>query len=104
MRNALKNLGVTAKDAVIIGDRMDTDIIAGIESNIDTVLVLSGVSDMKTLEQYAFVPHFIANSSADLKRIVLVQEQVQQLPFTIPIHSIPDIQYSTKDKEAPPSH
>ena len=45
MRTGLKMLGVHSEDAAIIGDRMDTDIIAGIESGLDTALVLSGVTD-----------------------------------------------------------
>lgn len=44
MRSALKMLGVHSEESVIIGDRMDTDIVAGIESGLDTVLVLSGVA------------------------------------------------------------
>ncbi|MEA4887807.1 MAG: HAD hydrolase-like protein, partial [Bacteroides graminisolvens] len=44
MRTGLKLLGVHSEDAVMIGDRMDTDIVAGIESGLDTVLVLSGVT------------------------------------------------------------
>ena len=42
MRTARKRLGCTSEETAIIGDRMDTDIIAGIESGMDTVLVLSG--------------------------------------------------------------
>ena len=44
MRHSLKKLGCRREDTVIIGDRMDTDIIAGIESEIETVLVLSGIT------------------------------------------------------------
>ena len=47
MRHALKSIGCDRDDAVIIGDRMDTDIVAGIESELDTVLVLSGVTSLK---------------------------------------------------------
>ena len=41
MRTGLKMLGVHSAEAVMIGDRMDTDIIAGIETGLETVLVLS---------------------------------------------------------------
>ncbi len=44
MRIALRKLGVQREDTIIIGDRMDTDIVAGIEAEIDTCLVLSGIS------------------------------------------------------------
>jgi NagD protein len=46
-------------ETAIIGDRMDTDIIAGIEAEIDTVLVLSGVSTMENIKQFAFCPDHI---------------------------------------------
>ena len=45
MRTGLNLLGVHSKDTAIIGDRMDTDIVVGIECGLDTVLVLSGVTD-----------------------------------------------------------
>jgi len=51
MRDAMKKLGIKSKETVIIGDRMDTDIIAGIESEIDTVLVLSGVTDEEVIKK-----------------------------------------------------
>lgn len=56
MRTGLKLLGCHSAEAVIIGDRMDTDIIAGTESGIDTVLVLSGVSDLDTVKHFAYQP------------------------------------------------
>lgn len=59
MRHALKVLGCHRADAVLIGDRMDTDIIAGIETDIDTVLVLSGVTTMDDLDKFAYRPKFI---------------------------------------------
>jgi NagD protein len=59
MRHALKVLGCHRADAVLIGDRMDTDIIAGIETDIDTVLVLSGVTTMEDLDKFAYRPKFI---------------------------------------------
>ena len=59
MRNALKLLGCTREETVIIGDRMDTDIIAGIESEIDTCLVLSGISTRETIHQFPYQPGYI---------------------------------------------
>lgn len=56
MRHAIRKLGVTREETAIIGDRMDTDIIAGIESDMETILVLSGVTDMKELGQFAYAP------------------------------------------------
>lgn len=59
MRHALKRLDCSRQDAAIIGDRMDTDIIAGIESELDTVLVLSGVSTPESVESFAYRPKYI---------------------------------------------
>ncbi|MFO7853220.1 MAG: HAD-IIA family hydrolase [Bacteroidota bacterium] len=59
MRIALKRLGCSREESIIIGDRMDTDIIAGIESEIDTCLVLSGISDENTIDEFPYKPHFV---------------------------------------------
>lgn len=59
MRTGLRLLGCHSEESVIIGDRMDTDIVSGTESGVDTVLVLSGVTDMNTAEVYAYQPTVI---------------------------------------------
>ena len=59
MKTGLKMLGVSVEDAVIVGDRMDTDIISGIESEIETALVLSGVTTIEGLRQYPYRPKYI---------------------------------------------
>ncbi|MBQ2720074.1 MAG: HAD-IIA family hydrolase, partial [Clostridia bacterium] len=66
MRHGIKLLGVSGDDAAIVGDRMDTDIIAGIESEIDTVLVLSGVSSRETVEMFPYGPDYIFNGVGDI--------------------------------------
>lgn len=66
MRIALKKLGCDTEDTIIIGDRMDTDIIAGIESEIDTCLVLSGIASKNTLKEFPFKPHFVLNGVGDI--------------------------------------
>ena len=47
---------------------MDTDIIAGIESELDTVLVLSGVTDIKTMKLFPYRPAYILNGVGDIPR------------------------------------
>ncbi len=75
MRHALKKLGCKHEEAAIIGDRMDTDIIAGIESEFDTVLVLSGVTSLETLQNFPYRPKYILNGVGDLpKSEVIVGE------------------------------
>jgi len=59
MRHGLRRLNARREETVIIGDRMDTDIIAGIETEIETVLVLSGVTSMKELPMFPYQPGHI---------------------------------------------
>ena len=66
MRVGLKRLGCKSEETVIIGDRMDTDIIAGIESEIDTVLVLSGVTSMENIKNFPYSPKYILNGVGDI--------------------------------------
>lgn len=66
MRSALKRLGVKREDAIVIGDRMDTDVRCGLESEIDTLLVLSGITDRKGIDQFPYRPHYILNGIIDL--------------------------------------
>ena len=66
MRTGLRILGVHSEDAAIIGDRMDTDIIAGIETGLDTALVLSGVSTRETVKEFPYRPRLILNGVGDI--------------------------------------
>ena len=66
MKSGIKLLGVAPEEALIIGDRMDTDIVAGIESEIDTVLVLSGVTKPEDLKTFPYRPKYIYNNVGDL--------------------------------------
>lgn len=69
MRTGLRLLGCHSEEAVIIGDRMDTDIVAGTESGVATVLVLSGISDENTPSQYAYQPTVILPGVGDIVKI-----------------------------------
>ena len=66
MRTGIRLLGCDTSDAAIVGDRMDTDIVAGIESEIDTVLVLTGVSTRETVRQFPYRPRYIIDSVGDI--------------------------------------
>ena len=66
MKTGLKMLGVDVHEAVIVGDRMDTDIISGIESEIETALVLSGVTTPETLKLYPYRPKYIFNGVGEI--------------------------------------
>ena len=65
-RSALNRIGAHSENTGMIGDRMDTDIVAGIEAGLHTILVLTAISDQAEIERYPFRPDEILNSVADL--------------------------------------
>jgi NagD protein len=67
MRTALNYLNVHSEDTVMIGDRMDTDIVAGVESGMRTILVLSGVTGREDVERFPYRPTTILDSVADIE-------------------------------------
>jgi NagD protein len=73
MRSALNYLGVHSEDTVMIGDRMDTDIVAGVNSGMETILVLTGVTRAGDVERFPYRPNYVLNSIAD----VMVPEGVE---------------------------
>jgi len=66
MRHGIRMLGVKAEDAIVIGDRMDTDIVAGTESGIDTALVLTGVTTEHEMRKFAYRPKYILEGVCDI--------------------------------------
>ncbi len=66
MREGMNQIGAHSEETVMIGDRMDTDVIAGIEAGLTTVLVLSGVTSAAEVEQFAYRPSRVVGSVADL--------------------------------------
>jgi NagD protein len=66
LRHGLQKLGCHSGDIAFVGDRMDTDIIAGIESNVDTVLVLSGVTSMEDIDKFPYRPKYIFNNVGEI--------------------------------------
>ncbi|MDZ8172955.1 HAD-IIA family hydrolase [Microbacterium xanthum] len=65
-RSALNRIGAHSENTGMIGDRMDTDVVAGIEAGLHTVLVRTGISDDAEIERYPFRPDEILDSVADL--------------------------------------
>jgi NagD protein len=65
-RSAMNRIGAHSENTGMIGDRMDTDVVAGIEAGLHTVLVRTGISDDAEVERYPFRPDEILDSVADL--------------------------------------
>ena len=66
MRTGLQMLGVHSSETAMIGDRMDTDIVAGIESGMDPILVLSGVSTRETIEEFPYRPRLVLGGVGEI--------------------------------------
>jgi len=66
MRTGLRVLNCHSEDAVMVGGRMDTDVISGMESGMSTVLVLSGVSTTETPKTYAYRPTVVLEGVGDI--------------------------------------
>ncbi|MES0110140.1 HAD-IIA family hydrolase [Mesorhizobium sp. M0013] len=75
MRSALERLGVDGVDTVMVGDRMDTDVLAGLESGLRTVLVLTGVSTRADIQRFSFRPDHVIERLADLAKIIMKPSQ-----------------------------
>ncbi len=67
MRSALRQLGAHSETSVMIGDRMDTDIIAGTEAGMRTILVLTGVTTREQVARFPYRPTRIVESVADIQ-------------------------------------
>ena len=70
LRSALNQIEAHSENTVLIGDRMDTDIVAGIEAGLDTILVLSGSTNRTDLERYPWRPGRVVESVADAVELV----------------------------------
>ena len=66
IRTALRRLGEHSENAIMVGDRMDTDILIGLESGLETVLVLTGVTSRELVARFPYQPTRIVDSVADL--------------------------------------
>ena len=67
IRSALNYLDVHSEDTIMVGDRMDTDIIGGVESGLETILVLSGVTRREDIERFPYRPKWVFDSVADIE-------------------------------------
>ncbi len=67
MRTALRTINAHSENSVMIGDRMDTDIVAGLESGLRTILVLTGVTTREQVERFPYRPTWIKESVAEIE-------------------------------------
>ena len=74
MRSALNALDAHSETTAMIGDRMDTDIVAGLEAGLETILVLTGVTDRAEAERFPYRPSRILDSIADVVEEVVAPE------------------------------
>jgi len=69
-RSALNAIDAHSETTAMIGDRMDTDVVAGMEAGLETFLVLTGSTSRDDVQRYPFRPSHIMNSIADLIELV----------------------------------
>lgn len=69
-RSALNRIEAHSETTAMIGDRMGTDMVAGMEAGLLTVLVLSGITKREEVEQYPYRPNIILDSVADLNELI----------------------------------
>jgi NagD protein len=70
MRSALNRLEAHSESTVMVGDRMDTDIISGLEAGLRTILVTTGSTRREQVEQFPYRPTRVVDSVADLVDLV----------------------------------
>jgi NagD protein len=70
MRSALNRIDAHSESTVMVGDRMETDIVAGLEAGLRTVLVLTGSTRQDAVERFPYRPTFVRDSVADLVELV----------------------------------
>jgi len=66
MRSALNTIGAHSETTAMIGDRMDTDVLCGLEAGLETILVLTGISSRADIDRYPYRPSRVVDSVADL--------------------------------------
>jgi NagD protein len=69
-RSALNRIAAHSENTVMVGDRMDTDVVAGIEAGLDTILVLTGSTSVSDIERYPFRPSRVLPSIAEAIELI----------------------------------
>ena len=66
MRTALNHFDMHSEQSYMVGDRMDTDVLAGISAGMETILVLSGSTSVEDIDKYPYRPKYIRDSVAEI--------------------------------------
>ena len=69
-RSALNRIEAHSENTVMVGDRMDTDVVAGIEAGLETILVLTGSTTLDEVERYPYRPSRVLNSIAEAIELI----------------------------------
>lgn len=78
MRTGLNAIGAHSETSAMIGDRMDTDVLAGLEAGMQTFLVLTGLTSVADIDRYPYGPSHVVESIADLVDLIDLPDQVDQ--------------------------
>jgi NagD protein len=70
MRSALNRIDAHSETTVMVGDRMDTDVVSGLEAGLRTVLVLTGSTKPEQVERFPYRPTAVVGSIADVVELV----------------------------------
>lgn len=70
MRTGLNTIGAHSETSAMIGDRMDTDVLAGLEAGMQTFLVLTGLTKAGDIDRFPYRPTTVVDSIADLVDLV----------------------------------
>jgi NagD protein len=89
MRSALNRIGAHSETTVMVGDRMDTDVVSGLEAGLRTVLVLTGSTTASAVERFPYRPTYVRESVADL--VDLVDEWSDKTPASVPAPTTEEI-------------
>jgi NagD protein len=69
-RSAMNQISAHSETTVMIGDRMDTDVVAGIEAGLETILVLTGSTSAAAVQRFPYRPNHILDSIADVIELI----------------------------------